>query len=53
MGRKLWLTTSAAVLLWAGAAQAQDATTHALKLEPDNPIALKMNERLAAVPGQR
>ena len=25
MGRKLWLTTSAAVLLWAGAAQAQDA----------------------------
>lgn len=26
MGRKLWLTTSAAVLLWAGAAQAQDAT---------------------------
>src|SRR3989344_3369801 len=27
MGRKLWLTTSAAVLLWAGAAQAQDATT--------------------------
>ena len=24
MGRKLWLTTSAAVLLWAGAAQAQD-----------------------------
>jgi len=27
MGRKLWLTTSAAVLLWAGAAQAQDAAT--------------------------
>ena len=26
MGRKLWLTTSAAVLLWAGAAQAQNAT---------------------------
>lgn len=25
MGRKLWLTTSAAVLLWTGAAQAQDA----------------------------
>jgi iron complex outermembrane recepter protein len=25
MGRKLWLTTSAAALLWAGAAQAQDA----------------------------
>jgi iron complex outermembrane receptor protein len=25
MGRKLWLTTSAAVLLWAGAAQAQQA----------------------------
>ncbi|GAA0629127.1 TonB-dependent receptor [Brevundimonas kwangchunensis] len=25
MGRKLWLTTSAAVLLWAGAAQAQNA----------------------------
>lgn len=27
MGRKLWLTTSAAVLLWTGAAQAQDAAT--------------------------
>lgn len=27
MGRKLWLTTSAAVLLWAGAAQAQDAAS--------------------------
>ncbi|KQY91327.1 TonB-dependent receptor [Brevundimonas sp. Root1423] len=26
MGRKLWITTSAAVLLWAGAAQAQQAT---------------------------
>ena len=25
MGRKLWITTSAAVLLWAGAAQAQQA----------------------------
>lgn len=26
MGRRLWLTTSAAALLWAGAAQAQDAS---------------------------
>ncbi|WP_332678400.1 TonB-dependent receptor [Brevundimonas sp.] len=26
MGRKLWITTSAAVLLWAGAAQAQQTT---------------------------
>lgn len=35
MGRKLWLTTSAAVLLWAGAAQAQDATPQSTDQQAD------------------
>lgn len=40
MGRKLWLTTSAAVLLWAGAAQAQDATTPPTSPQDDDATSL-------------
>jgi Flp pilus assembly protein TadD len=48
-----WISLAATLAKQGRFDEAQDATTHALKLEPDNPIALKMNERLAAVPGQR
>lgn len=40
MGRKLWLTTSAAVLLWTGAAQAQDAASQT----PDDQDATSLGE---------
>lgn len=40
MGRKLWLTTSAAVLLWTGAAQAQNAAPQT----PDDQDATSLGE---------
>ena len=48
-----WNSLAATLAKQGRFAEAQDAVSHALKIEPNNPIALQMNQRLTAVLAQQ